>query len=367
MRGAVIILVATSLLGARADIAAAQDEISRAGPVEVRPNACLTAKLNPRLGPPCETPAIPQGASSSQLAAVHLKRAHHFIDLSEFQQARREIDAGLEADVENFELRLLSARLAMSAADTRTVDPTIAARDIKIALRLKPLNPDAGATYAEFLYGTASADEAFRTLNAILRRNPAHDYSRISRAKMFQAAGRHREALNDLDVVVVRQARLSNHLVMRARSHLALGQAKDAIADLTDALALAPNDMTALTERAAAHEMAGDDASALADFDALLGPVGAAPNYAVGGDPLGKSRLRRAFLLVRLKRFQDAAIDVASSLLTGKASVLRAQVFLRQNGFPAVPVSGQDSPELRSALQACFELQSCFQGIMRAI
>jgi hypothetical protein len=58
---------------------------------------------------------------------------------------------------------------------------------------------------------------------------------------------------------------------------------------------------------------------------------------------------------------------MAAALATEKSSVLRAQIFLRQNGFGDLPLDGRDSPPLRTALQACFGLQSCFQRIQRGI
>jgi hypothetical protein len=67
---------------------------------------------------------------------------------------------------------------------------------------------------------------------------------------------------------------------------------------------------------------------------------------------------------VHLKRFADAAAEMASALNTGgKPAVLRAQIFLRHNGFPQTPLDGRDSDGLRESLQACFGLNSCFQRI----
>jgi hypothetical protein len=51
----------------------------------------------------------------------------------------------------------------------------------------------------------------------------------------------------------------------------------------------------------------------------------------------------------------------------GKSSVLRAEVFLRANGFPDVGLDGKESETLRRALTACFGLNGCFDRIRRAI
>ena len=45
----------------------------------------------------------------------------------------------------------------------------------------------------------------------------------------------------------------------------------------------------------------------------------------------------------------------------GTPAILRAEVMLRRNGFPKVPIDGQQSPALRNALSECFALKACFQ------
>jgi hypothetical protein len=109
---------------------------------------------------------------------------------------------------------------------------------------------------------------------------------------------------------------------------------------------------------------AGDGAAALRNLDTILGPIDGAPNYALGGDQLAKFRTARAFLLVRLKRFADATTEMVNALNAGgRTALLRAQNFLRNNGFPETQLDGRDSDSLRSPLQACFGLYSCFTRI----
>ena len=65
-----------------------------------------------------------------------------------------------------------------------------------------------------------------------------------------------------------------------------------------------------------------------------------------------------------LKRFNDAAVEAVNALEAGgRRSFLRAQIFLRQNGFPEVPLDGQPSEDLRKAIQACMALNSCFEKV----
>lgn len=355
------------LLAIQAGGACAQSDVARAGPIEPRSNPCLIAKLNPKLGPQCEMLPVIGDADPAQRAAAHLKRAHAFIDLHDLRQARSEIDAGLAATPDDFDLLLLSARLAMSPADIRTTDTARAERDIRAAVRLRPSDSDARATFAVFLSGSASPEEGLNEFNAILKRDPSHEYSRVARAKLLQGFNRHREALIDLDALAVGPAASADHLRLRATSLMALDCPDEAIVDFTRVLTASPNDIIALTGRATAYEMIGADEQALADYDAILGPIGGQPRYALGGDKLGEYRQQRALLLARLKRVDDAAAEMISGLAAGRASVLRAQVFLRRNGFPDLKLEGRDSPELRSAVRACFGLQLCLEGIIRAI
>lgn len=355
------------LLLDQATNAAELDNISRAGPIQVHPNECLIAKLSHRGHPNCSAPEISNSSNFSVRAISHLKRAQYFIEIREFVEARQELDAGLRLAPENFELRLLSARLAMSPTDTRTIDAKIAERDLKIAMRIEPNDNDARATYAEYLNSVASPEEAFREFGEVLEANPKHDYSRLARAKIFQAKGRQSEAISDLNIFILRNENSTQAYLLRGMSYLALQESEQAIEDFSTVLKLAPNNYTARGSRAIAYVMHRENDKALAELDLILGPVGANPNYAVGGMDLGKLRMARALLLVEKKRFSDAATDMIASLLTGRTSIIRAQVFLRQNGFPETPLDGKESAELHSALQSCFKLDSCFQKISHSI
>jgi tetratricopeptide (TPR) repeat protein len=338
----------------------------RAGPIEFRPTPCLTAKLNPKLGKTCEPPPLLDAAAGAERSAAHLRRALYFIDMRDNKTARDEIDAGLAINPDDFELRLLSARLAITVLDPASYDAARAERDVKLALKLRPRDSDARATYIAFMRGTVHRDYVLRLFDELLADNPRHDYSRLERAKLLQELGHHRAAIRDFDILAAKDpARI---LPLRGESHIAVKDYTAAVDDFTDALRINPNDLMMLTARADAYERLGEDDKALADYDAILGPVGAnTPRYALGGDRLGRYWVRRALLFVRLERHKDAATDMISALLTGKSSIARAQVILRQNGFPEVPLDGRDSPALRNALQVCFGLKACSQAITRAI
>ncbi len=343
----------------------AADEPSRAGPIEQRITPCRIAKLNPRQGPPCEPPALSTSQDPDERAAAHLRRASFFLEVFEFNSARTEIDAGLAIAPNDFELRLLSARVAITMHDSSGLDTATAERDLSIALKLNPTDPDARATFVDFMGTRATPEMRRREYDFILALHPRHVYSRKARARMLQELGRHREALEDFDVVLSMEPDNARYLERRAVSHLALNDPEAAAADLSHALRLDPRNIILRTARATAYELAGEDEKALADYDAILGPTGGPLKSALGGDRLGKYRMQRALVLVRLMKLDQAAVEMASGLAEGKSTILRAQVFLRQSGFPLLPLDGRDSPELRQALRECFGMKMCFQEIRR--
>lgn len=355
------------LLGAAVALVAAPLNASeRAGPIQFRPTPCLTAKLNPKLGKACEPPPLLDAAAGAERSAAHLRRALFFIDMRDHKTARDEIDAGLAVNPDDFELRLLSARMAITVLDPASYDAARAERDIKWALKLKPHDSDARATYIAFMRATVHGDHVLRLFGDVLADDPRHDYSRLERAKLLQEFGLHRAAIRDFDILAAKDP--ASILPLRGESHVAVKDYTAAVDDFTDALRISPNDLAVLGARADAYERLGEDDKAIADYDAILGPVGAnAPRYAIGGDRLGRYWVRRALVFVRLERHKDAATDMMSALLTGKSSIARAQVILRQNGFPEVPLDGRDSPALRNALQVCFGFKACSQAITRAI
>ena len=205
---------------------------------------------------------------------------------------------------------------------------------------------------------------ALNTFNAILARHPDHTYSREQRATLLLSMGMPKEAIADLDRLLEMDKPNTDLLPVRASAYLQAGQPERAIADYDAALTLHPQQFALLIGRANAYALAGHDSAALRDYDTVLGPVAGKPRYALGGIDLVKYRMQRAFVLVRLNRLSDAVSETMSAVNDGgRAAILRAQLFLRQNGFPQTPLDGRDSTSLRTALQACFGLKSCFERI----
>jgi predicted Zn-dependent protease len=323
------------------------------GFVQTRSTPCLLAKSRP--GQQCELPGLPDTSDKQRLAAAHMIRAQFLIDIAERQKALSEADEALSLDPANVDIRHLVARLAMSTGDSIRAE-----REIKAAIEQRPGDPDLRATNAVRLQGRSWLEEALREFDDILAKHPDHNFSREQRAELLLSLKRPDEAIGDLDLLLAAGPGQTHLLGLRGAAYLAVGNPKQAVVDFTEALKENPMRPDLLTGRATAYEFLGDDAAALSDYDAFLGPIDGPPNYIMRGDQLAKFRVHRAQLSVRLKRFAEAVSEMMNALnVGGRRAVLRAQVYLRQNGFPDTPLDGQDSENLRAALKSCFGLNSC--------
>jgi predicted Zn-dependent protease len=328
-----------------------------AGFIQSRDTPCMRAKFG--RGQPCQLPELAASADATQQAAARIARAQFYIDTGDKPHAIVEADEALKLTPDDVDIRHLVARLAMS---TGNVDR--AERELGIALQRRPDDANLQATAATRLLLVNNA-EALAAFNKIVSVHPDHRYSRESRAKLLMELGRPKEAVADLDVLLAQDQRDIILLALRADAGLAAGDPRQAVADLTEALRQSPGRYDLITARAVANAILGDDTAALDDYEKLLGPIGGAqPNYAIAGNQIAEFRMQRAFVLMRLKRFADAAAEAVNALgAGGNRSILRAQVFLRQNGFPETPLDGQASDALQGAMQACMGLNSCFEKI----
>ena len=352
-----IVAIIAPLAVAVAAPARATEPAAQSGVIAMRSNPCLLAKYGH--GQPCQVPLLPESKDTSQLIAAHLARAQFFIAMAELPKALSEADTALELDPNNAPIRHLAGRLAMSMGDYPRAE-----RDLATALQQSPDDPNIAASNAALMELQQNFDAALDTFNGILARHPDHAFSRLARAKLFLSLAQPHNAIADFDVLLAGDGTDTALLPLRAAAYLQMNEPERAIADYTKALAEHPEQLELVMGRATASMLAGDDNAALADFDTVLGPVGGTSRYAIGGDLLAKYRTQRAFVFVHLKRFADAATEMASALdAGGKSAVLRAQIFLRHNGFPQTPLDGRDSDGLRQSLQACFGLNSCFQRI----
>ena len=349
-----VILMAESL--GSAPVLAVDPQPAEVGFIQMQDNPCMRAKYG--RGQPCQLPELATAADVAQQAAARVSRARFYIDTGDQQRAFVEADEALKLTPDDVDVRHLVARLAMSVGDAGRAE-----REFAIALQQRPDDANLQASNATRLL-QVNNEEALRAFDKVLAAHPEHRYSRESRAKLLMKFGDAEGALADLDILLAGDHRDANLLALRANAGIAAGHPRQAVGDLTEALKQFPGRFDLVSARAVANEILGDDNAALADYETLLGPIGGRPNYAIGGDQLAKFRMQRAFVSVRLKRFGDAAVEAIDALgAGGRRSLLRAQVYLRQNGFPETPLDGQPSDDLRKAMQACMGLNSCFEKI----
>jgi tetratricopeptide (TPR) repeat protein len=275
-----------------------------------------------------------------------------------------EIDAALVLDPDWAEAHHLAARIAASQGNMARTE-----QEIEVALRLAPDDLDIRATKAAVL-AWRFPFEALHQFDAILERSADHIYAHGQRARILvtQLADP-RAAIPDLNFILSGDSPATEYLPLRAQAYLMLGRAHDAVADYNAALKLDPGRLYLVLGRAAALAESGDDRAALADYDTVLGTIGESRRpYAICCDQLSRALMERAAVLIRIKRFSDAAADMSAAITNGgRPAVLRAELYLRQHGFPQVQLDGRDSPALRAAVEACFALDSCSRAFLLAI
>ena len=332
-----------------------------AGPILVQVTDCLMANRTHQ-GAPCPEPQVSKSNAKAEQIASHLARAWYFVDMQDLQLARAETDAALGIDPNDVKARHLAARLSLTLGDLSR-----AQADLELARKQAPDDPDIRTTYAIFLQSKPADLESLREFQAVILAHPGHFYAREQASDLLMRLGQYDVALANLNYVIERKPGTSL-LVKRAEAFFALGRVQSAIADLSEAIKREPNDVNLIVARADAYAHADLDEFALRDYDAVLAADHGTPLYPISSEDRAAILQKRAFSYVRLRRFDDAARDMISAVnMGGNAAILRMQVLLRRHGFSDVPIDGHESPALRTALVACFGLNACFQGIMKAI
>ena len=358
--GAILTLMASSYSMA-IDVTMRQSDLG-AGPLVAHVTGCLMANRSHR-GTPCPEPQVLKAPDNAQRVANRLDRAWFFIDMQDFDKARAETELALGIAPNDLKARLLSARLSLTLADLPRAES-----DLALARKIAPDDPDVRATYAWLLLSKPAELEALREFEAVIAKHPHHRFAREQRAALLMRLGHYSAALEDFNFVVDDNPPNANSLERRSEAFLAVGKPQSAVADLSAAIKLEPSRFDLLTARADAYAQADLGELALRDYDAVLARTGGSPLYVMFDNDRAKILAKRAFTYVRLRRFDNAAGDMVTAIsLGGTPAILRAQVMLRRHGFSDLPLDGHDSPALRKALAACFGLDACFQGIMRAI
>lgn len=317
---------------------------------------------------------VPAPAAADAPAATRTKafvdRAVVLVYLHRWEEAVQAIDSAIASGGgSSVETLHFASRLALSAWMARS-QPSLLdkARSYSAsALQLAPDESDVQATRAFLIEKTGSADAAIAAYGSIITARPDHAFA-LERRGMLQARlGKFEAAIVDLGAAI--EILPDKHQLRRERAKLYGNVAKprEALADLTFVLDKNPQDILAIAARSTFHRQLGDNEAALEDINSLVyGPKGGLP-FAFGHDQLAGFLMQRAVVLADLRRHEEAADDMVRAVkLGGKRKILRLQVYLRQNGFDALPLDGVPSEALIEATRACFVELKCKQGITRA-
>ena len=323
-----------------------------AGPITASRSPCLIAHLTKRDECP-EPRLLSDNSAPADRVASRLARASYYVDIQEIEKALVETDAALAIDPDYTPARHLAARLSMVLGDGER-----AQRDAFLARKHAPDDPAIRTTYAIALQGRQANAESFTELTAIIKANPRFLFAREQRAELLMRASffdnmafQYAVALEDYNYVIENGETTANLFASRARAFRGAGRPDSAAADLSSALKLEPDRYDLLTARADAYVGAQLDELAVKDFDVLLAMTAGSPLYAMSDGDRASLLAKRAGALVRLRQFEKATDDIVAALSAGgQSAVLRAQVFLRSNGFSDVVLDGKNSPALRAAI-----------------
>jgi Tfp pilus assembly protein PilF len=332
-----------------------------AGPIVVHQTACLIANRT-HSGTPCPEPRVDDSNDVKRRVTAYLARAWFFIDMQDLEKGRSEADLALAVDPNDVPARHLSARLSVTIGDIARAE-----KDVAIARREAPDDPDIDATYAMVLETRPAPVEALQEFAAIIDKHPHHLFARLESARLLMQFGRYQDAVANLDFIINEREPNVGILELRAEAHGALGRPMLAAADLQRAIQLAPNRTDLMIARADIFARIGLADAALHEYDALLATDHGAPVHVMFDNDRATLLAHRAYAYICLQRFDKAADDMMSAIkVGGTPAILRAEVMLRRNGFPNVPIDGQQSPALRNALSDCFARKACFQQAERA-
>jgi hypothetical protein len=101
---------------------------------------------------------------------------------------------------------------------------------------------------------------------------------------------------------------------------------------------------------------------------AILGKPGQPTNLMPGRPAFSELYVRRAILLARVGRPDDAMRDIDSVVAIGsQRPILRMQAYLRAHGFAGLRIDGKRSAALDDALKACYIDNVCWPGLPQQI
>ncbi len=206
--------------------------------------------------------------------------------------------------------------------------------------------------------GLCRCDQAITDLNAAVSLKPGDTDILFARALYYSGIHDTERAFTDLSASLSIAPNDVRARLLRADVQLARQDFNSASFDADQVLASDPLNFQALLIKAKARAGAGDDTGALESYTLLLDRSGIGLSLFI--PQFRDAMLARARLFVKLGRFADASRDLQSILAQGgQHAILRLQLFLHDNGFPNIEITGIRSPAFDVALGTCFADKTC--------
>lgn len=257
----------------------------------------------------------------------------------------------------------------------RGKNPVQALPHYEHALKLEPTHWRAMMGIARVRAKLGQIDEALALGRKALDVAPDVGVAHQIYAGFLKQAGRHEEEIAELRKATIgyddKQRQLpgviqeSSPWNALAQAERRLGRYANAIDDISMMIEGLPDNQIwpgYLEQRASIYEEADRASEAAADYEKAADLYG--PNF----ERADELRTRAAILRAASGN-SDAAHKIFSDLIrSGKLqTILRIQVFLRNNGFDDVAIDGKSSPVLESALERCLADRNCKEVIGQAI
>jgi Flp pilus assembly protein TadD len=156
---------------------------------------------------------------------------------------------------------------------------------------------------------------------------------------------------------------IENPYLAAARNHERLGEFAKALPLVTRVIKedrRAANDSPVFERRASYYEALGFNGNAIEDLTSAL-------RYAQPNE-LASLLFKRGVVYQKVGKEEDAATDFRKALGSGdRRTILRMQVYLRNQGFNEVKINGTSSPDLMKSIAACVATAKCGAGLGKPI
>jgi tetratricopeptide (TPR) repeat protein len=311
----------------------------------------------------CDPPPVDTSMPAEEQSRALTERAITLLSLIRAPKALEELGRAIALDPRNVAARHLRARYIMM----NHADLALAEADAREAIAVAPTDPDLHATLAAILRMRGDFVGATAEIDRSLARKPDSADALAIKGELLLSAGEIEEAGRAFDRARTLAPDFLQAVMRDAQIQMELDEPRKAEEVLTALLDRSPQP-NAFALRASARLALDDGPGALEDLGKAIGPPGGPYVMAPAGPVFTDLVLKRAMLLYRVGRGDEAMADMGAVLNGGdKPAILRIQLFLRRNGFAEVPLDGLHSDALDASLKACFLSKACGRSIVRGV